>query len=582
MIFSRRLDPEPPTSDAPLVLDPLQALMGEATTPSSSLPLVPAAVSPPTSSSSNFAQSAPSISSSPIATSTNTPSSTPTTTTTTSTTTPRPPASKFRFPTQSPQGPTLLPPGVTASTTRMTTSSSSVGFSLPAPPPFTVVSRRTTSSTSVSASSRVHIQTPISQFSLNHGGGSQQHPAPHLRPSLLRLAAQGKKTLQLETLETPTQFHRNLPENSFQTPPISSPSSPLLPSTRQPPPNFEDVLRLPRSNPDRSSLERTLRHFRHLYKRNKRQTDTVRPLTNRHFQSSRRRQSQTTHNLDGTLTSFSDSNQRRNEPNLNSVPLLDSQSNFDALPNLTSDHNINVDSFAPTFSRNLNIANTRRKIINNPNNNDDIAGIVSSDTGTNRPLGRITSRGRFRFIRKEEQKKDRARQAATPSNPLTQLRRTQQRSRPSTTATTNPIATSSSSSRRRPQVSVSSSILRPTPVKVVTPLLPSVVSRPDQQSQSIDPQTERRQHQRFRIRPHHQHSRKPQTQQFSFQSEPVLREDTIVHDTTTEAAVIVTEPPIVYPETNFSCDGKVLGGLYADVEADCNMFHICSLELDGR
>ncbi|XP_050429333.1 mucin-2-like [Adelges cooleyi] len=31
------------------------------------------------------------------------------------------------------------------------------------------------------------------------------------------------------------------------------------------------------------------------------------------------------------------------------------------------------------------------------------------------------------------------------------------------------------------------------------------------------------------------------------------------------------------PETNFSCDGKVIGGYYADVETGCQMFHVCTI-----
>lgn len=31
------------------------------------------------------------------------------------------------------------------------------------------------------------------------------------------------------------------------------------------------------------------------------------------------------------------------------------------------------------------------------------------------------------------------------------------------------------------------------------------------------------------------------------------------------------------PETNFSCAGKVIGGYYADLETDCQMFHVCTI-----
>ena len=40
------------------------------------------------------------------------------------------------------------------------------------------------------------------------------------------------------------------------------------------------------------------------------------------------------------------------------------------------------------------------------------------------------------------------------------------------------------------------------------------------------------------------------------------------------------QPPPNYsydalPETSFSCAGRVVGGYYADVEAGCQMFHVC-------
>lgn len=29
------------------------------------------------------------------------------------------------------------------------------------------------------------------------------------------------------------------------------------------------------------------------------------------------------------------------------------------------------------------------------------------------------------------------------------------------------------------------------------------------------------------------------------------------------------------PDTSFTCEDKVTGGYYADVEADCQLFHVC-------
>lgn len=36
------------------------------------------------------------------------------------------------------------------------------------------------------------------------------------------------------------------------------------------------------------------------------------------------------------------------------------------------------------------------------------------------------------------------------------------------------------------------------------------------------------------------------------------------------------------PETNFSCQGKVIGGYYADVEVGCQMFHVCTIGQKGN
>ena len=38
--------------------------------------------------------------------------------------------------------------------------------------------------------------------------------------------------------------------------------------------------------------------------------------------------------------------------------------------------------------------------------------------------------------------------------------------------------------------------------------------------------------------------------------------------------------PLALPETNFSCEGKVSGGHYADPETNCRMFHICVIGAD--
>jgi hypothetical protein len=51
-------------------------------------------------------------------------------------------------------------------------------------------------------------------------------------------------------------------------------------------------------------------------------------------------------------------------------------------------------------------------------------------------------------------------------------------------------------------------------------------------------------------------------------------------------SVVATESPSVpltsLPETNFTCADKIPGGYYADLEADCQLFHICSVGRHGR
>ncbi|KAK8725689.1 hypothetical protein OTU49_010693 [Cherax quadricarinatus] len=54
-------------------------------------------------------------------------------------------------------------------------------------------------------------------------------------------------------------------------------------------------------------------------------------------------------------------------------------------------------------------------------------------------------------------------------------------------------------------------------------------------------------------------------------------------DITSTADFITTSSPtpFVFPETSFSCKDKIIGGLYADVETGCVVFHICSVEPDA-
>ncbi|CAL4115833.1 unnamed protein product, partial [Meganyctiphanes norvegica] len=49
----------------------------------------------------------------------------------------------------------------------------------------------------------------------------------------------------------------------------------------------------------------------------------------------------------------------------------------------------------------------------------------------------------------------------------------------------------------------------------------------------------------------------------------------------TASIVSTQQPPIQFEPTSFTCADKIHGGLYADVEAGCSVFHICSVEPDG-
>ena len=473
-----------------------------------------------------------------------TPTTTPRTTTS-STTTQKPKV--FRFPTLSPNHPTILPPGVTASTTRMTTSTSTVGRS-PPQIPFTVVSRRTTSSTSVSASSRVHIQTPISQFSLNQGSGSRKHPAPHLRPSLLRLAAQGKKALKLDT-----------PADEFKTPPFPPPPS-SIPLTRQPPPNFEDVLRLPRSNTEQSRLERNLRHFKHLYKRTKRQTESDVTIADSRRLNSRRRpvSSRGSRRLNSETSSLRSPSLTR----VGSDRRLDTNSDITTNKNFNSDSSINTDLDSSVQST----LNPVSPAVSVRKSNVEITDsqVNTNDFDTNRLSTRVTSRGRFRFIRKEEERRQ---QALSPLSVRHQT--TRRRNRPAL-----PISSSTTLRQRRPQIQTVRTRLRSERPKL------KITSDDSDIPQTIEPNIAISVSSDAHPTVNEERQANPIKETFADQT-PDLTADSVT-TIEPEEATTTTETPIVYPETNFTCADKIIGGLYADIEADCVMFHICSRELDGR
>ena len=415
--------------------------------------------------------------------------------------------------------PALLPPGVTASTTRMTTSSSSSASVLP---PFTVVSRRTTSS--VSSSAGVNIKTPISHFSFNQGLSDQNHPAPHLRPSLLKFAAKARRNIQLDSLKSPTK------QEDFKVPPINPPSTPLLPSTRDPPPNFEDVLRIPRSNP--LSYERIRRHFRHLYRRSKRQADLLSSQsTNTKLSSiSRRRRLRTGRNFDTTTVS-----------SIIPVSLLS--------PNDTS-----------SFSVNTNIGTGRsnaRSVFRRPHIRGSSINVERLGTNHNSPSlneqsnrkrgGFITSRGRFRSS-------DQDRRARLHAVGRDQNRQTH----PTLRVISSPLKPSLTADVDPPRNFVPDDV--PTTRKRISTA--DVIADANIRTLTSDAV--------------HSDGNVPNTN-LRTDNKPEIN---IQNETVTEAPV--TEAPLVFPVTGFSCADKILGGLYADVEADCVMYHICTEDSEKK
>lgn len=61
-----------------------------------------------------------------------------------------------------------------------------------------------------------------------------------------------------------------------------------------------------------------------------------------------------------------------------------------------------------------------------------------------------------------------------------------------------------------------------------------------------------------------------------------IDDPTAIGEHASAASSTTTQPPFVFPVTSFSCHDKIPGGLYADVETGCVVFHICSVEPDSR
>ena len=145
----------------------------------------------------------------------------------------------------------------TTTPTPLPNTSSKPLFSFPTlAAPFKV--SKTVSTTSVSASARVHIKTPLAQIKFDQGIGHYNPalPAPHLRPSLLKFAAQQARleAAQQAKLETASQ-----PSITLQTP-VDFIDIPRLPR----------IIRNPTKNSDsRQNISRVKRNDKISLKKNK-------------------------------------------------------------------------------------------------------------------------------------------------------------------------------------------------------------------------------------------------------------------------------------------------------------------------
>nr|XP_045602280.1 mucin-2-like isoform X1 [Procambarus clarkii] len=443
-------------------------------------------------------------------------------------------------PTSSPLPP-VVPPGVTASTTRMSTSTSSsitAAYSFP-PLPFTI----TRTSTSVSASSRVRIQTPLAQISFNQGVDPSVLPAPHLRPSLLRLAAEAQNAAQAAKI---LEDHN----------PTSSPAV-----TVQTPANFEDVPRLSVFHLDTSGAG----------------------ATNNNGGSSHRRKRQLTHR----------------------------DQHFS--PSLTQEDGTLLTATAPTSFR--------------LNNQDHIVTSTDSFRRT------ISSRGRIRFRQSDSQD-----QSLTVRQPVNPVRDGSSKNRQQSQAIARQRGNTVQNRQKDSQLPVRRRIRPLTSLPRIIPVsniqIDELVSDKQHESQGLERQNEpslrSRQHGRIRVSKPISRAqvtrRRPVSQTFTQDSSThsSVQQGSFLHDSVSETPLQLADPtpvpptvltaefppdshirvfdgdeatarthiistpdfitpsPFVFPETSFSCVDKILGGLYADVETGCVVFHICSVEPNSR
>ncbi|XP_069978314.1 mucin-2 isoform X2 [Penaeus vannamei] len=425
------------------------------------------------------------------------------------------------LPTSSPPPP-VIPPGVTASSTRMSTSTSSsvtAAYSFP-PLPFTV----SRTSTSVSASSRVHIQTPLAQISLRQGVDASALPAPHLRPSLLRLAAQAQSTGQgqqfLDALEP--------------TPPS--------PVTAQTPPDFEDIPRLTRFQTDASAPLSTLTNSDDSPHRQKRQT-TTQGLA---FSSSLPVQDETLPtepaaapsqgSRDPTLTSSrqrvsSRGRVRFRQPNPSSEPVTNRQTSRSDRRNPSRAAAVDTRQRTPQTAR--------------PSSHRRVQTSLSPRTEGVSQVGETT------VARQQEAPVTRE----TPAAPL--------RQRVSVT----PRSQTARAGQRGAQV------VRRRPVP--PPSAPEAELR-----SQVDLGTQSHPEDPPQLPPTVMTTPLPSDSNIRI-SDTIDDDPTAVFGPVNAAPSTTTQPPFVFPETTFSCHDKIPGGLYADVETGCVVFHICSVEPDS-
>ncbi|XP_066972023.1 LOW QUALITY PROTEIN: mucin-2-like [Macrobrachium rosenbergii] len=446
--------------------------------------------------------------------------------------------------------PPVIPPGVTASsastTSRMSTSTSSsvtAAYSIP-PLPFTV----SRTSTSVSASSRVRIETPLVQISLNQGGIDL--PAPHLRPSLLRLAAQAQSSGQHFDALNPT-----------------SPS----PVASRTPADFEDI---PRLSFSQSSSGTNFNDHSIISSRRKRQTTSTGRgrtfRTNRVFSVTE---------MSDTVTQPLDELQNTPVQRNNNQPVAFTEPSS----RRTSRGRKRFESQTATEASSSLRDNPLRTVTVTRNSN----------------VGNTIGRQRATPIRSRQNNRVRQ-QSRIPEQNIA----TQQSHRPALSRFRQLVdASITDQSSLQVQSQQDSPIVKSTPlhsshVSFVEPKRPPQPLR-NRPNQSIP---------RTRIKDSRQQAaRDTFDETLSFNNEPFdLKDPFSFSDPTPLPPVILTAelPPdsvhrvsegatsatdfptttqtsFVFPETSFQCHDKVPGGLYADIETGCVVFHICSVGPDS-